>query len=308
MKRLVLSLALAVASSVSVPVFAQLSVAAAAAQAATDPAIQILEMAEQFRRNDVAALVSGGLPPDKYDELLAEYERERLEPISDADRAEFLEGVGRLTAEGAVDRLMEEITPKLQEGEAQSAGLTLMAIGALNMAVTSPESDLSVEQREQLRMALPALEHWLSVTDFFSPELARSALTALAEGVRKTGVDSLDTLRSLSLEQVMGRAGQMLAAGKEAARVYGIDLDAIASTLEVEVLELAGDTARVRTTIEVFNAPIASEHELVRIGGRWYGKQASGHWQFGSDDQADADSDANPDVDVDVDVNVELDG
>lgn len=211
----------------------------------------------------------------------------------------------RLTADGAVDRLMEEITPKLEEGSAQAAGMTLMAIGALNMAVTSPESDLTDAQRESLRMALPAIEHWLSVTDFFSADLARSALTALADGVRATRIDSLDALRGLPLDQLLQRAGGVLAAAKEAAVVYGIDLDAIASSLQVEVLEIDGDRARVRTTIEVFDAPIAAEHELVlHINGRWYGEQAKATWEFG-DDEADADANLDVEVDVEVEVKVE---
>jgi hypothetical protein len=57
----------------------------------------------------------------------------------------------------------------------------------------------------------------------------------------------------------------------------------------------------VRTTIEVFDAPIAAEHELVRIEGRWYGEHAKSTWQFGDDD-ADADVDANVDGDVEVEV------
>jgi len=152
-----------------------------------------------------------------------------------------------------------------------------------------------------LRMALPAIEHWLSVTDFFSPDLARAALTAVADGVRATRIDSLDGLRRLSLDQLLQRASGVLAAAKEAVVVYGIDLDAIASSLQVEVLEIEGDRARVRTTIEVFDAPIAAEHELVRIEGRWYGEHAKSTWQFGDDD-ADADVDANVDGDVEVEV------
>ena len=39
--------------------------------------------------------------------------------------------------------------------------------------------------------------------------------------------------------------------------------------------EIDGSTARVRTTVTVFNAPIATEHDLVLLEGRWYGKEAA---------------------------------
>ena len=94
MKRLALSIALASSSVLMLPSTPQAMVAAVAAQAATDPAVQVLQMAEYFRRNDVQALVSAGLPPDKYQLLLSEYEEQRQRPISEAERAEFQETIG----------------------------------------------------------------------------------------------------------------------------------------------------------------------------------------------------------------------
>ena len=60
-------------------------------------------------------------------------------------------------------------------------------------------------------------------------------------------------------------------------------LGKVAST-QVEVLEIVGATARVRTTVTVFDAPLSKEIELVLIDGRWYGKDAieNMHIQVGS--------------------------
>lgn len=76
----------------------------------------------------------------------------------------------------------------------------------------------------------------------------------------------------LSFEQVLAKAGSLLAASKQALYIYGLDINAIADSLQVQVLNQEGQTARVRTTITIFEAPISSEMDLVLLEGRWYSK------------------------------------
>ena len=86
---------------------------------------------------------------------------------------------------------------------------------------------------------------------------------------------------------MLHRAGTVLTAAKQAVRLYGIDLDAVADSLHVEVLAIDGETARVRTTITLFDAPVWAEHDLVLVEGRWYGKQAMIHWSEHEDEDFD---------------------
>lgn len=248
------------------------------AVAAADPSIQLQELVRQFRSNDLAAIVRGSLPPAHYQTLLDKYEEARRKPISDKDRADFAEGLQKLIAPDAVDQLMAEIEPKLRERAVQSEGMILMGLGAMNMAITSPDSDLTEEQRAMLKRALPGIEAWVIGTDFFSVDTLRQALTLLADAARRTGISDLDQIRMLSFEQLLAHGGRMLGAGKQAVKLYGIDLDAIVSTARMEVLEVEGDEARVRTTVTVFDAPLHFEQSLVLVEGRWYTKEAARDW------------------------------
>ena len=248
------------------------------AVAAADPSVQLQELVRQFRSNDLAAIVRGSLPPAHYQTLLDKYEEARGKPISDKDRAHFAEGLQKLIAPDAVDRLMAEIEPKMRERAVQSEGMILMGLGAMSMAVTSPDSDLTEEQREMLKRALPGIEAWVIETDFFSVDTLRQALTLVADAARRTGISDLDQIRMLSFEQLLAHGGRMLGAGKQAVKLYGIDLDAIVSTARMEVLEVEGDEARVRTTITVFDAPLHFEQSLVLVEGRWYTTEAARDW------------------------------
>lgn len=251
---------------------------AISAVAAADPSVQLQDLVRQFRSNDLAAIVRGSLPPAHYQTLLDKYEEARSKPISDKDRADFAEGLQKLIAADAVDQLMAEIEPKMRERAVQSEGMILMGLGAMNMAVTSPDSDLTEEQRAMLKRALPGIEAWVIETDFFSVDTLRQALTLVADAARRTGISDLDQIRMLSFEQLLTHGGRLLGAGKQAVKLYGIDLDAIVSTARMEVLEVEGDEARVRTTVTVFDAPLHFEQSLVLVEGRWYTEEAARDW------------------------------
>jgi len=252
----------------------------ATAQAISDPAVQFRNWARLFRSNDVAGLVRAMVPPTKWDEFRLVYEMKKLEPISDKDRADFAEKLAKLTAPDAVDRLMLELEPKLEEARPQLPGALLMAFGAMHVAVNSPDNKLTDEQRAALQSAIPGIQNWASTTDFLSSHTLRQALTLLTDAARRTGISSLDQLKALPVEASLDRMRPMLSAAKQAAQLYGVDLDAIADSLQVDVLEIDGDTARVRTSIMLFGAPVWVEHDLVLIEGRWYGKHAARHWQI----------------------------
>ncbi len=245
---------------------------------APDPAAQLLDLARLLRSNDLHGLVQASVPPRNYQELRLAYEMHRLEPSSESDRAQFAEHLGKLSALDAVDQLMAEIEPKLAEARPKAPAAIMMGLGALQIALMSDDNDLSPEQRESLQHALPGFQSWVTRTDFLSSQSMRQALTLVAEAVRGTGIHDLDQLKQMSFEQAMAEAERVLAASKQALLIYGLDLDAIADSLRVEVLAVDGSNARVRTTITLFNAPISAEHDLVLLDGRWYGKNAVKHW------------------------------
>ncbi|MDZ4814421.1 MAG: hypothetical protein SGI99_17695 [Pseudomonadota bacterium] len=246
--------------------------------AAPDPAEQIRDLARLLRSNDLAGLIQATVPPSHYAQIRQAYELHRMQPITEKERAEFAEGLGKLSAPDAVDRLMIEIEPKLVEARPKVPAAVMMGLGALQIAVLSDDNHLTTAQRASLQQALPGVQQWASTTDFLSSLSMRQALTLIADAVRNTGIRSVDELKLMSFEQVLAKAEYMVAASKQALLIYGLDLNAIADSIQVEVLAINGSTARVRTTVTVFDAPIAAEHDLVLLDGRWYGREAVEHW------------------------------
>ncbi len=260
------------------PVFAQerltpiTTASRAVSQSVPDPAAQIRDLARVLRANDLAALVRAVVPPSHYQLMRQSFELQRLKPITPAERSKFSEGIAKLTDANAVDKFMLEIEPKLIEARPKAAGALLIGMGALQVALASDDSKLTPEQRVALESALPGIQKWASETDFLSSVSMRQALSLLADAARNTGVRSIDELKMLSFEQALAKAGALLAASKQALTIYGLDVNAIADSLQVQVLSQEGETARVRTTITLFDAPISSDLDLVLLEGRWYSK------------------------------------
>lgn len=244
----------------------------AASQSAPDPAVEIRHLADLFRAGDLAGLAQGLTPRRQWEEARLAYEMQRNKPTSESERARFAEKMQQFTAPDAVDQMMAKLEPEMAKARPQAAGMLLMGMGALSVAVNSSDTKLTDAQREALRSALPGIQRWVNTTDFLSVASLRRALTVLTDAARRTGITDIDQLKALPLEGVLERASPMLTAAKEAVRTYGIDLDAVADSLRVEVLERGQDTARVRTTVTVFGAPVWAEHDLVLIDGHWYGK------------------------------------
>ncbi|GMU44063.1 MAG: hypothetical protein IT479_05960 [Xanthomonadales bacterium] len=293
MKKSVLSISLLLASfcATTPPVHAADAPAVrASAVVATDPAQQLREVTQMLRANDLAGLVRQMMSAEEFQRLRQEYELERSRPISDEERAEFEQKIARFVAPDAVDRLMEEIEPKLAEARPQAAGAIMMAIGGLQMALASPETELTEEQRTMLRQALPGIQAWITSTDFLSSQTARQALTYVTDAARASGIGNLDQLRMLSLEEVLAHGGRMFAAGKRALQLYGLDFDAIAASARYETVSVEGDRARVRATITVFDAPLSGELELRLVDGRWIGKDA--HIKIRHDDEVEESSES----------------
>lgn len=273
--RLSMSLLFAGLISALNPAFAQERVATSdrsVSQSIPDPALQIRALARGLRSNDLAGLVNAIVPPSQYQVMRQAYEVHRLQPITPAERTKFSEGIAKLIDTNAVDKLMLEIEPKLVEARPKAPAALLIGMGALQMALVSDDSELTAEQRAALQSALPGIQKWAAETDFLSSISMRQAISLFADAARNTGVRSIDELKMLSFEQALAKAGTMLAASKQALSIYGLDVNAIADSLQVQVLKQDGQTARVRTTVTIFNAPISSEMDLVLLEGRWYSK------------------------------------
>lgn len=224
-----------------------------------------------FRNNDLKALLEAALPAAEIERMRSEWDKNRQQDISEEERAEFAENWGKLTAPDGVDKIMAEIEPQLAQMKPQMAGMIAMVQGGAQMSIAQ-STDLTEAQKAQATAFVQGLSGWLNKTDFTDPALMRSSLTALADGMRATGITRLDDLKALSFDQALEKGGIALGGLKNAFAAYGFSLDAIADSVKTEVVSEAGDNAKLKVSYALFDSPMSFESEMTRVDGKWYGK------------------------------------
>lgn len=249
----------------TMPAAAPISIAAAS------PAGVAGEMGQLAKRSDIKGLARLLLPPEHYNKAVKEWDDKRKIALTEKDRQEFIEGWGKLIAPGAVDEIMKEAEPQLVQMKGQIPMYVAMGAGFAQQTIQADEK-MTPAQKEQASALLNALQGWAMKTDFADAARLRKALTEFSNGARATKIATLDDLHALNFEQVLDKGGVMFTAFKRALNAYDLNMDEMFSTIKSEQLSMAGDLAKVKTTFQFLGQTITAENELVKVDGKWYGK------------------------------------
>ena len=271
-------LALAGALSVALIACGKKEEAAAPAPAAVqakakelNPVETLQATTDAFKKNDLGSLLALTLPPAKLDEIKADWDKNRAEPITEEDRKEFADGWGKLVADGAVDKMMAEVEPQLEQMKMQLPMMMPMFQGMATMSV-SESTELSDEQKAAATGALNGLFTWAQTADLANGDKLRQALTIAHERGRSLNINSLDDVKAMEFDQMLAKGSVMLGAVKEMLNVYGLSLDDMAGSMQAEQVSMEGDMAKVRTSYTLFGQQVSYDTELVKQDGRWYSK------------------------------------
>ncbi len=201
----------------------------------------------------------------------------------------------KLTAPGAEDKFFAEIEPQLkkfdQEGAAQMP--MMIAMGQSFVQSTIQQSkDMTDAQKTQSAALIDATAKWAQGVKFTDPTLVKGAIAALCKTARDLNLKSLDEVRALNYDQGMLKAGIAFAGLKQLFAVYGLQFDKALDSIKAETISNVGDAAKVKVTYTAFDQPFTTESDLVKLDGKWYGKQAIEKWQ--KEQASEAAEAANP--------------
>jgi len=250
---------------------------------AATPDQAILASVRALRANDINAFLTASVPAPEVAKMKADWAKHMTEkPVTDDDRKKFAEQMTKLTAPGAEDKLYAEIEPQLkkfdQESAAQMPMLIAMGQGFVQSSIQQSK-DLTEEQKKQSAALVVAAGTWAQNVKFTDPALVKASIAAICKTARDLNLKSLDEVRALSYDQGMLKAGIALGGVKQILDVYGLKLDQALDSIKAETLSSTADTAKVKVSYTAFDQPFSTESELVKLDGKWYGKQAIEKWQ-----------------------------
>lgn len=280
---------------------------AAVAEVATQsPDTAVMHSIERLRAGDFKGLVEASVPPSRVEEAKTRWMEEvKAEQITDEDRAEFAETMAKLTAPDAEQQLMAELRPQLEqfqgEMKAQLPMMVAMGKGFIISAINESE-DLTPEQKPQVTNLVNALGTWAESGEFASVERAEVAVREVTAAARRMPVRTLDEMHALDFDGLMNVFAIGYDGLKGVLKAYDIDMDASLASARAETLTEEGDNATVRVHFEFMGTPLTLDTQMVRIDGRWYGKETIENL----DRPAGADADGT-DADIDVDADASAD-
>lgn len=248
----------------------------AAAAATANPADAITATAQKLKSNDVLGVIQLSVPPQYFDKMKAEWKAElNKEPITEEDRLEFQAMMAKLTAADAEAALMAEAEPELAKFETEMAAqmplMVGMGQGFVMQAIQSNET-MTAAQKKQAGDVVGAVAAWLQGVQFADRALAKQAIGHAVSAAREINLKTLDEARALEFEAAMQKAGIAFKGVKDVLAVYGLELDKAFDSVKASVVSETGDAAVVKVDYMVFNQPLSFESPMVRIDGRWYGK------------------------------------
>lgn len=240
------------------------------------PEAAVMHSIKLLRNNDFNGLVEASVPPARLEAAKARWMSElKDEEITDENRAEFAETMAKLTAPDAEEQMMAEIRPQLEqfqgEMKAQLPAMVAMGKGFILAAINESE-DIKPENKPQVTNLVNALGTWAESGEFANVDRAEKAVAEVTAAARKMPVRTLDELYALDFNGMMNVVATGFGGLKGALKAYDIDLDKTLDSARVETLSQEGDSANVRVHFEFLGAPLNYDTQLVRIDGRWYGK------------------------------------
>lgn len=254
-----------------------------AVAAPTTPDGALSASIQALRANNVSAFLDNALPAGEVAKMKSEWSKDiNKDPVTEDDRKQFADTMVKLTAPDAEAKMYAEIEPKLKEFDAQSAQQMPMMIAmgqGFAQSSIQQSKDLNDSQKQQATAMIDATAKWAQSTKFTDPTLVKNAIAAICKTARDLNLKTIDEARALSYDQAMQKAGIVLGGVKSVFAVYGLNMDKALDSVKVETLSAAGDAAKVKVTYTAFDQPFATESDLVKVDGRWYGKQAIEQWK-----------------------------
>lgn len=249
---------------------------AATAAATANPADAITATAKKLRSNDVLGVIQLTVPPKHYDKMKAEWKADvNKDPITEEDRLEFQAMMTKLTAPDAETAIMAEAEPELVKFETEMAAQMPLMVGmgqGFAMQAIQANENMSAAQKKQAGDVIGAVVAWLQGVQFADRALAKQAVSHAVGTARELNLKTLDEARALEFEPAMEKAGVAFKGIKDVLAVYGLKLDEAFDSVKATVVSETGDNAVVKVDYTIFNQPLSFESPMVKIDGRWFGK------------------------------------
>ncbi|VAW41112.1 hypothetical protein MNBD_GAMMA01-1746 [hydrothermal vent metagenome] len=228
----------------------------------------LMAMVQSLKQNDIKALMQASMSKDAYTKAVADFETAKKTPPSEDDKAQFNKMMGMLTADNAVDQIMTQAAPQLEQMRTQLPMLLMMGKGMAAQAIQS-SNEIPAEQKESITKVANALMDFVSENDVLSEEVTRKAISAAVDTAKSLNMGSLDELQNMSYDDAMAKASVVMGGAKNVLGAYGISLDDLLGSIEVSDVVESGDNASMKLAYEFLGQTFSQDVKMIKKDGKW---------------------------------------
>ncbi len=261
----------------ALPLCGMLALAACKPQPATPrapangPAAAVEQLIQHLHDNDLAGFARAAVPPAEYAQLETAWREGRSRwPLTELPLDDQLEALlTALAAPGSEQKLQQGFKRNFanQDKDLKDAARSL---GLFGVQYVKREGVFTDEERAHYAQMIAALSEWAQRAPLSDPKRGLAAIPPLAAAARKTGLTTDQSFRDAGMTASLQRLSPFFAQAKTLLAGYGLPLDHSFTELRTELVEQAGDQARVRVHYPLGDREIDTVVSLQRRGGRWY--------------------------------------
>lgn len=218
-----------------------------------------------LQSNDLAGLMEVVATPADLQGMRSDWDAQRSKPMSAAEKMQFNGTLAMLTAPNADKQLFDMVAPQLEDLSDQWS----MMLGMASMAASGLTGENAGAQE-----ATTALLGKLESIDITDEAKIKRAISILTKTAKALDVKDATALQAMTFDQLLGKGGVALGGVKEILKVYGLDLDATLSSIDVKVAGQTGNKAQLEVAYSLFGAPkTTTVVEMIQTDGRWAPKK-----------------------------------
>ncbi len=225
-----------------------------------------------MKANDLKSLIKSSLSESQYNELVTEFENNKTGNFSEADKAQFAQTIGMLTADGAEDNLYAMVEPQLEQARAMLPMMLMMGKDQVLQGIKQNPM-LPEAQRDSAATIVGAAMDWAGENDILSEDKTKAAIAALVSTAKALDMNSLDDVQNMSFDQALDKGSIAFGGLKDVLGAYGISMDDMLNSVEVGDVKVDGDKATMNVSFDVFGENISQVMTMVKKDGVWIGEK-----------------------------------
>ncbi|MCB1582017.1 MAG: hypothetical protein R3E90_12925 [Marinicella sp.] len=225
-----------------------------------------------MKSNDLKSLIKNSLSQEQYNELVTEFEENKTGNFSEADKAQFAQTISMLTSAGAEDNLYAMVEPQLEQARAMLPMMLMMGKDQILQGIKENPM-LPETQRDSAATVVGAAMDWLGENDILSEDKTKAAIAALVETAKALDMESLDDLQNMSFDQALDKGSIAFGGVKNILGAYGISMNDMLDSVEVDTIDVQGDKASMNVSFEVFGEQVKQTMNMIKKDGVWVGEK-----------------------------------